>query len=73
MIDDLIAGIKADLGIKIFGEDLETLDGIATKIEKIVREVRGSADVQKEHLLGLPQLNIKLKERCHRALWSQCR
>jgi len=61
MIDDLIAGIKADLGIKIFGEDLETIDGIATKIEKIVKEVRGSADVQKEHLLGLPQLNIKLK------------
>lgn len=60
MIDDLIAGIKADLGIKIFGEDLETVDHIATEIEAIVHDVRGSADVQREHVLGLPQLNIKL-------------
>lgn len=61
MIDDLIAGIKADLGIKVFGEDLVTIDNIAGRIEKIVREVRGAADVQREHLLGLPQLNIKLR------------
>ncbi|MDZ4837290.1 MAG: CusA/CzcA family heavy metal efflux RND transporter [Candidatus Melainabacteria bacterium] len=60
MIDDLIAGIKADLGIKIFGEDLETVDRIASEIEAIVNDVRGSADVQREHVLGLPQLNIKL-------------
>jgi heavy metal efflux system protein len=60
MIDDLIAGIKADLGIKIFGEDLETVDRIAGEIEGIVSGVRGAADVQREHVLGLPQLNIKL-------------
>lgn len=60
MIDDLIAGIKADLGIKIFGEDLEQVDRIASEIEAIVNDVRGSADVQREHVLGLPQLNIKL-------------
>jgi cobalt-zinc-cadmium resistance protein CzcA len=61
MIDDLIAGIKADLGIKIFGDDLPTIDGIASKITRIVGTVRGSADLQREHILGLPQLNIKLK------------
>jgi len=61
MIDDLVAGIKADLGIKVFGDDLVTIDRVASKIEKIVKEVRGSADVQREHLLGLPQLNIKLR------------
>lgn len=60
MIDDLIAGIKADLGIKIFGEDLETVDSIAADIEAIVSEVPGAADIQREHILGLPQLNIKL-------------
>lgn len=60
MIDDLIAGIKADLGIKIFGEDLETIDHIASEIEAIVSEVPGAADIQREQILGLPQLNIKL-------------
>jgi cobalt-zinc-cadmium resistance protein CzcA len=61
MIDDLIAGIKADLGIKIFGDDLVVVDQIASEIEAIVSKVRGAADIQREHILGLPQLNIKLK------------
>lgn len=61
MIDDLIAGIKADLGIKVFGDDLVTIDNIAGQIERIVSKVRGSADLQREHILGLPQLNIKMK------------
>lgn len=61
MIDDLVAGIKADLGIKVFGEDLEKIDAIAAKIQSIVHEVKGSADLQREQILGLPQMNISLK------------
>lgn len=61
MVDDLIAGIRADLGIKIFGDDLKTLASIAGKIESEVRKVKGAADMQHEHLLGLPELNIELK------------
>lgn len=63
MIDDLISGIKADLGIKIFGDDPVQLDQIADQIQRIVTETKGSADVQRERILGLPQLNIKLKRR----------
>lgn len=61
MVDDLIAGIKADLGIKIFGDDLKKLDEIAGQIKGIVSKVRGAADMQREPIFGLPQLNIKLK------------
>lgn len=61
MIDDLVAGIKADLGIKIFGDDLKQLDSIASKVENIVSQVKGAADMQREHILGLPQMTIKLK------------
>jgi cobalt-zinc-cadmium resistance protein CzcA len=61
MIDDLVAGIKADLGIKVFGDDLETIESVARQVQAIVSEVRGASDVQREHLLGLPQLNIKLR------------
>lgn len=60
MIDDLISGIKADLGIKIFGDDLETLDKLASQIEEVVSKVPGAADLQREHILGLPQMTIKL-------------
>jgi len=61
MIDDLVAGIKADLGIKIFGEDLKVLDRTANQVEQIVSKVRGAADMQREHILGLPQMTIKMK------------
>jgi len=61
MIDDLIAGIKADLGIKIFGDDVYTIDRIAGQVQKVVSKVKGAADMQREHILGLPQLNIKIK------------
>jgi len=60
MIDDLIAGIKADLGIKIFGEEVETLDALAAKVQSSVSGVRGAADMQREHILGLPELKIKV-------------
>jgi cobalt-zinc-cadmium resistance protein CzcA len=60
MIDDLIAGIKADLGIKVFGDDLETLDKLASDIETAIAEVPGCADLQREHILGLPQMTINL-------------
>ena len=63
MIDDLIAGIKADLGIKIFGKDLKTVDKIASEIMAIVSDVPGAADIQKEQILGLPQLSIKLNRK----------
>lgn len=61
MIDDLVAGIKADLGIKIFGDDLEKIDAIASKVQSTVKEVRGAADLQREQILGLPEMNITLK------------
>lgn len=63
MIDDLIAGIRADLGIKVFGEDMEKLDEIARQIQGIVQKIPGAADLQREQILGLPQMNIKLKRR----------
>lgn len=61
MIDDLIAGIKADLGIKIFGDDLNTIDKLADEIQTVVSRVPGAADMQREHILGLPQMTIRLK------------
>lgn len=59
MIDDLVAGIRADVGIKIFGKDPALLDAIAQEIEKTAAKVSGTTDLQRENILGLPQLNIE--------------
>lgn len=63
MIDDLITGVKADVGIKIFGENLEILDGLANSVSASVKQVKGTADVSREPILGSPQLRIHLNRK----------
>ncbi|MBY0360012.1 MAG: CusA/CzcA family heavy metal efflux RND transporter [Candidatus Obscuribacterales bacterium] len=60
MIDDLITGIKADVGIKIFGDDLVQVDQLADRIKSSIRTIRGTGDVSREPILGAPQLMIRL-------------
>lgn len=60
VVDDLITGIKADVGIKIFGDDLEQVESVANQVRAVVAKVPGAGDVSKEPILGLPQLKIKL-------------
>jgi cobalt-zinc-cadmium resistance protein CzcA len=57
-INEMVAGIRADLGIKLYGEDLETLKAKAEEIEKIVKSIPGAADTTTEQVTGLPVLRI---------------
>ncbi len=57
-VDELLTGTKAELAIKIFGEDMEVLKEKAAEIEAVIRSVPGSADVQKDQVTGTPQLRI---------------
>ena len=59
-VDELLSGVRAQLAIKVFGDDLDTLAGIGTAIEQIVGNMRGARDVQTEQLLGQPQLLIRI-------------
>lgn len=63
MIDDLITGMKADVGIKIFGNDLETISDLADRVAASVAKVRGTGDITREPILGAPQLNVELKRK----------
>ena len=56
--NELMTGVKQDVAIKIFGEDLETLAIQAKKIGKLIREVPGAEDVYVEEISGLPQVVI---------------
>lgn len=56
--NELISGVRADVAIKIYGDDLDTLATLAKMVEGIVASVPGSADVQYEQVTGLPILSI---------------
>ncbi len=55
-VDELISGVRAQLAIKIFGEDLDSLGRFGAQVEQVIRGIRGAQDVQTEQLLGQPQL-----------------
>ncbi|OYY33241.1 efflux RND transporter permease subunit [Reyranella sp.] len=57
--NELISGVRSDLGIKIFGDDLDTLLSIATKVQSVVQAVPGAADAKTEQVSGLPMLTVK--------------
>ncbi len=59
-INEMIAGIRADLGVKIFGDDLEELTRLAARVEQIVKQVPGSADVSAEQIDGLPVTRLEI-------------
>ena len=59
-INEMVAGIRADLGIKLFGEDLEVLKEKAAEIERVVEEVPGASEVTTEQITGLPVLRVEV-------------
>ena len=58
--NELISGIRTDLGIKIFGDDLEVLKEKAQAVEAIVKATRGAVDVNLEQVTGQPLLRLEI-------------
>jgi len=61
-MDEMIAGVRADLGVKLFGDDIRVLQDKAVEIEKVLKSIPGNADVSVEPLTGLPLLQVKIKQ-----------
>jgi cobalt-zinc-cadmium resistance protein CzcA len=57
--NELISGVRSDLGIKIFGDDLDTLLAIANRVQAVVQAIPGAADARTEQVSGLPMLTVK--------------
>ena len=57
-VEELISGVRADVAVKIYGDDLDTLADLAKSIEGVVASIPGSADAQSEQVTGLPILSI---------------
>ncbi len=56
--NELITGVRADIAIKIFGEDLEVLNKKANEIKNLVENVEGADDITVEKVVGLPEMNV---------------
>ena len=59
-VEELLEGVRAELAIKLFGEDLDVLKSKADEIALVVAGVRGAADVQADQIAGTPQLLIRV-------------
>ena len=56
--NELISGVRADLGIKVIGDDLQQLLTSANAIREVLEKVDGASDIQVEQVTGLPMLSI---------------
>jgi len=58
-VNEMIAGIRADVGVKLFGDDFDVLKAKAREIEDVMKSTRGAADVVTEQITGQPVLEIR--------------
>ncbi|APY11125.1 multidrug transporter AcrB [Seonamhaeicola sp. S2-3] len=57
--NELITGVRADIAIKIFGEDLDILSKKGNEIKSLIEHVEGAADITVEKIDGLPQMSVE--------------
>ena len=57
-VNDLVAGIKGDVAIKVYGDDLQEMQEIADEIRKAVAATPGAADTKMEIVTGLPSIRV---------------
>jgi cobalt-zinc-cadmium resistance protein CzcA len=57
-VDELVSGVRSDVAIKLFGEDMDYLQSEAQEIQKIIADVPGTTDLQVERLSGSAQILI---------------
>ena len=57
-VDELVAGVKADVAVLIYGDDLDTLGTLGKQVEGVLRGVRGAADVRADWQANVPTMQI---------------
>ncbi|MFK7845310.1 MAG: efflux RND transporter permease subunit [Rhodothermales bacterium] len=59
-VDELTSGVKSDIAVKLYGEDLETLDQVGEQITQLLPQIEGTDNFQLEQPIGQPYLNIQI-------------
>ena len=57
--NELMTGIREDVAVKVYGEDLDTLNAIGHRLEHIISKIPGARDVAMERTSGLPQITVR--------------
>ncbi|HWB14412.1 MAG TPA: CusA/CzcA family heavy metal efflux RND transporter [Pirellulales bacterium] len=61
-MNEIVSGVRADLGVKLFGDEFDVLVEKGREIEAVLRSIVGAADVNVEQVTGQPVLQIKVKQ-----------
>jgi cobalt-zinc-cadmium resistance protein CzcA len=61
-MNEMVTGVRSDVAVKLYGDDLDVLVGKAEEIEGILNQIPGAADVATEQVTGQPVLQIKLNQ-----------
>jgi len=62
-VAELISGVRSEVAVKIFGDDMATLERTAGKVVKVLSNVPGAAEVKAEQTAGLPVLRVTIDRR----------
>ena len=58
--NELISGVRSDVAVKLFGDDMAVLDGTAAKIAGVLGKIPGATEVKVEQTTGLPMLTVQI-------------
>jgi heavy metal efflux system protein len=58
--NEMVAGVRTDVGVKIFGDDFETLKDMSVKVQRVLAAIPGAAEPAAEPMAGQPVLQVKL-------------
>ena len=60
-VDELVAGVKADVAVLVYGDDLDTLGNLGKRIERLLRGIRGAVDVRADWQANVPTTRIDVR------------
>ena len=58
--NELVSGVRADVAVKVFGDDMDVLDETAREIEGVLKSIDGASEVNVEQTTGLPMLTVNI-------------
>jgi cobalt-zinc-cadmium resistance protein CzcA len=61
-INEMVAGIRTDVGVKLFGDDLGELKRLAADVQRVLGSVAGAADLYTEQIVGQPVLSVRVDQ-----------
>ena len=59
-LNEMVSGIRSDIGIKIFGDDFDELVRVSDEVQRILVDIRGQSDIAVDQLTGQPTIRIKV-------------